>query len=111
MKIRNGFVSNSSSSSFCIYGASISSTSLAKALGIDDEDADIEELLSKAPALSEMSYWSPEGYDEYFVGISWSKVKDDETGKQFKTRIEKAFKEVFGDDAPKVGTHQEAWYG
>ena len=36
------------------------------------------------------------------------KVKDDETGKQFKESIEKELKSIFGDSI-ECATHKEAW--
>ena len=43
-----------------------------------------------------------------FLGISWSSIDDDETGSEFKARIEEKMKMLFGDDV-KCGTHEEAW--
>jgi len=116
MKVRNGFVSNSSSSSFLIYGCIIDSSFANDTI----EDA-IELVFKDTGVRDSVSYWRPEGYDDYFIGNSWSNVQDDETGKQFKERTEIAvnkiiekIKEINKDDKDldiEFGTHREAWYG
>jgi len=72
MKIRNGFVSNSSSSSFLIYGCQVSKEVADKAEGMKDVKFDVV-------------YGE---YDSYYLGLSWHKVKDDQTGKEFKESVE-----------------------
>ena len=108
MKIRNGFVSNSSSSSFLIYGASFSTDELLEALNIEDGDAwDAGDNVAKE---LDMEYQCPYGGDYgVYIGASWDSVGDDETGAQFKERIEKKLKEKFGDKIS-IGTHAESWY-
>lgn len=98
MKIRNGFVSNSSTSSFCIYGIRINGelkpgleSELYK-LGFDVEPVD----------------------SLIYIGKSWDKIKDDETGKQFKESIIETLKPVLGDilseDDFEFRTHKKAFY-
>jgi hypothetical protein len=96
MKIRNGFVSNSSSSSFLIYGAAIT-----------QDDAETFEKKAVKAGL-EFKY-GPDGYDNNYIGLSWDSIKDNETGKEFKERIEKAVEKVMGEKTD-CGTHSEAWY-
>ena len=129
MKIRQGFVSNSSTTSFCIYGASFDGGSTAlieelkklgesvfafipeekrkelkKMIGNDEEHWDIEDAIA-----SILSIEGHCGYEDYnvYLGDSWKNIKDDETGKQFKERIETQIKKLFPD--AKFGTHEEAF--
>jgi len=90
MKIRHGFVSNSSSSSFLIYGVMI-----------EECTEEMEEWCDK----NHYTYARP--YDEeVYIGKSWDSIGDDETGKQFKEKVEVALRKLGLDD---FGTHEEAW--
>jgi len=90
MKIRMGFVSNSSSCSFLIYGAMIEECTDEMETWCYDND-----------------YTCSSPYDdECYVGKSWDSIGDDETGKQFKEKVEVALRKLGLDD---FGTHEEAW--
>ncbi len=99
MKVRIGFVSNSSSSSFLMYGARIREST------VDSVDAkDMSGLI--------VEYGNPDlrDYDEdVYVGRSWGSVGDDETGLAFKQSIEKAIESVFGTGKT-CRTMEDAWY-
>lgn len=113
MKIRNGFVSNSSSSSFCIYGASFDSSEVRELLkNIEGlEDADLYELREHMESKdTDLSFWTPPDYGMLFIGKDWSSVKDAETGKEFKEHIEAELEKLCGKKV-ECGTHSEAWYG
>lgn len=109
MKIRNGFVSNSSSSSFCIYGANISKDQIEWE---DESDDFIDFVEDRAYKMGLEVHYNPlYTADSVSVGRSWSSVKDDETGKQFKDDVVTRVKEFMGDDSGlKYGTIEEAWY-
>ena len=100
MKIRNGFVSNSSSSSFLIYGICIDESELEMKDGEDPWDA--------IDRIFEGKFSIDQPYDSLYIGESWSDIKDDETGAEFKQRIEKTFEKGFGHKV-ECGTHSEAW--
>lgn len=125
MKIRQGFVSNSSTSSFLMYGIGIDSIEdLIKALGMPspeeneyENDLAIEALLSKKLGKEKYKTIIEKNKIEFFnypedegwwIGASWATVKDDETGKQFKERIQKAIDDTFKEKI-KCNTHEEAW--
>jgi hypothetical protein len=85
MKIRTGFVSNSSSSSFCIYGKWLEKKEL-KQLEDFVEDKNIIEIHHTGHGI----------YAGAYVGRSYESIKDDETGKQFKTSVDEVIKSAFG---------------
>lgn len=98
MKIRLGFVSNSSSESFLIYGALLSEA---------DVDAAYEKL--KGTNLH-IEYGDPNFRDgEVYVGRSWGNIGDDETGREFKEGIENKLTEIFGTGIV-CATHSQSWY-
>lgn len=100
MKVRKGFVSNSSTSSFCIYGVCIDNKELVKRTGTDDLWGMTELFTSSGP----------DYYDEVtYIGASWDGIKDDETGADFRARVQAAIKELLGDDWESFSTYEEAW--
>ena len=110
MKLRQGFVSNSSTTSFCIYGAYLDdSEDLAAKLGAEIEDDDVyEAVYDKLDGHDDLQV----EFDPYdsgvWVGISWTRVGDDETGAQFKQRVKDTL-EKYGLTDLNLSTHQEAW--
>ena len=119
MKIRTGFVSNSSTTSFCIYGVYIEDLEeIKKHLNPheiiydrgekteeDEDDYDLYEMAEE----NDLEYHSPEGDSGSYIGVSWSSIGDNETGKQFQERVAAKLKEVFGI-TQQCDTHSEAWY-
>jgi hypothetical protein len=114
-KVRAGFDSNSSSSSFLIYGTHIERGEVQELfeklfpeekIDDDEDEDDVYEMIEKISEKVGIDYTS--GYEDYYLGESWDSIGDDETGKQFKERIEKKIKEIIPDAT--VTTHEEAWY-
>jgi len=99
MKIRVGFVSNSSSSSFCIYGVFMEEDDVRKHFGFgvnksvdeDEEgpDANFEESnIWEELDDSEIPHWAPDGSDGgVFIGLELKECADDETMGGFKYRV------------------------
>ena len=77
MKVRNGFVSNSSSSSFLIWGTPVD-RSAVYAVNTDDDDWVWKCKMAQMP----------EGDDNYYFGQCPSTGRDDETFAEFKQRVE-----------------------
>ena len=116
MKIRDGFVSNSSSSSFCLYGAHLDRPELIKFLGghtCKEEDPATQEdckgcLVEEDPytALDELlsgqklTYVCDSDYGDVYIGRSLTDIKDNETGKQFKESVEHKLEKIFGKKVP-----------
>jgi len=106
MKIRLGYVSNSSTTSFCIYGYDFYDyvDKLKEKYG----DMDGYELLGKIE--EETGFYTSSGPsgESLYVGRSWSSIKDDETGKQFKEDVEKKLEKLLGEKIV-CGTYEEGW--
>lgn len=105
MKIRQGHVSNSSSTSFCLFGIDID---IQEAIGhfLSNEEVISKpwEVIEKAEALvrketKEMDLevlFNAEG-DDVYAGIPPMKMRDEETLSEFKERVVKEIKEIFPD--------------
>ena len=104
MKIRTGFVSNSSTSSFCIYGVYFEQDELAKLVDLPnvkakmmlsnmDSDTNkihsydlLEKILETFPDI-DLTYYALEGCNGVYVGRDWTSIDDDQTAKEFKLSI------------------------
>ena len=105
MKIRQGFVANSSSSSFLIYGTCLDTDTKDKdGNKINQYRTDIDKDLSIS------LHGRGDGYSGTYLGMSWDCVGDDETGSQFKARIEGEVKKFLGRDNIEFGTFEDGWF-
>ena len=144
MKERFGFVSNSSSSSFCVYGAYVGEPNgveffkllredfpeqFKNAIDYLGENGHMEaELLKNLDNLNELGeeklsdlvsdslyeYMEDIGFEQHSpnrccVGVSYDDMRDDETKKQFRERIESTLKRIFGGDID-VGHIEETYW-
>lgn len=94
MKVRNGFVSNSSSSSFALWGIELQITSLNDLLG--DGNYFGEEKIDQICSDNHIGYvWA--GDDGFvIIGLNPTDLNDDETVVQFKERIARGISGVLG---------------
>lgn len=82
-KIRTGFVSNSSSSSFCLLGVGFK----PKKFGMSDMPDDIFSYFDENDELLSIKCCDSDYLDKYIVGASPNKMKDDQTLYSFKEAI------------------------
>ena len=102
MKFRQGFVSNSSTTSFCICGICLDQGELESLLKDKmNKDDDIYELMESFCCPKDV-YFNCEPYaDYYYIGLEVEKMDDKETMGDFKNKAKEKLKELFGDDFTK----------
>jgi hypothetical protein len=114
MKTRTGFVSNSSTTSFCIFGVKIDKNKL----NLPEEEMEkldkytFYEYLEEEFNKNNMNFYiinDPDYDSEIYVGRSWSDIRDDETGRDFKLSIKNDFLKVFPNYKGEFSTYEEAW--
>jgi hypothetical protein len=107
-----GFVSNSSSSSFCIYGIETSINTLKELLKIKDEQTVLKDLMAILFETNNNKiyvYTIPPYGDEFvYIGREYSTIGDDETGKEFKESVEKTIKKILNEDI-KCSIQERSW--
>ena len=105
MKIRYGFVSNSSTTSFSIYGTYIEELNNAD----ENDDMDWRERLEEIT--EKLGLFTQHGYEEgMYVGRQWSSIKDDETGAAFKKDVQEKINQLpIPEEHKKCSSIEEAW--
>jgi hypothetical protein len=101
MKIRAGFCSNSSSSSFCIYGVYTEDGDLVKSM----DNNEFDNALSKA----NFDFYHLDGLDGYYIGRELTSMKEDETMREFKKRVEEDLQKIL-EINENCSFFQESWY-
>jgi hypothetical protein len=111
MKIRTGFVSNSSTSSFCLFGICVDRTEavkVAKSFDSDINEKDSYEVGEIIGTKLKLQYDNgPYDNDCVYLGRAPEDLKDDETGAQFKQSVKDALVKYFPDAS--YSWHLEAW--
>jgi len=107
MKIRYGFVSNSSTTSFSLFGLSLSEEELQ-----NYKIKDFYELETKLSEIKEdVECFSHPHCEQIYLGIPWHTIADNETGKEFKDKTIEILKRVFPDISDdKFGLVEDGWY-
>ena len=113
MKMRNGFVSNSSSSSFVVYGATIEKDELLEALlkkfpdlevEMDEdgeiflEEKDIYDIIWDLPDADVQSLSLAEYDDLFMICRPLAEIEENETLAQFKSRVHSALDKIGIDE-------------
>lgn len=106
MKMRLGFVSNSSSTSFCICGYNVERDEYEKFESIE-KPSNYKELIGNI----EIEDYSNSDCDAYYIGVDIGDMKEDETLAEFKARVKKAFDTLYAElnlGMPNIMT--DGWY-
>jgi len=93
MKVRNGWVSNSSTTSFCMFGTYYEYSR-------DDDDDVYDSWLDKIDELCSkygLNYCNDYESNMIFIGLNPEQLKDDETGAQFKQRAKDSIDKLFAE--------------
>jgi hypothetical protein len=96
MKVRHGFVSNSSTTSFCIYGIYVYEDIdiLLKKYDVDDI-GNLCHILREKTGLSVYEMYDD---DSIYIGREFCDIGENETGGEFKKNTREKIKEIFGKE-------------
>jgi len=114
MKVRTNYVSNSSSSSFCIVGVAIDSDDMGEFFdGFNPDEDELYEFL-EGSLTGELTFHRGLGEyseDTYVIGTPIQAIKDEQTFKEFKQQVFKALKESgFKGEESDVKIHEDGGY-
>ena len=140
MKIRAGFVSNSSSSSFLIYGVYLEEDEVRDHFGITGEknceccdyckqewdceccdkcicadvyDDDDNGVYEKMEEITNGDFWGPsDSWDGYYIGRCPTGIRDDQTMGDWRKQVREEINAMTKKpiDEAKFGWHDECWY-
>ena len=74
---------------------------------MNDEDVDVYDVGELIANSLGLELHCGFGCEYFYIGKSWSSIKDDETGKQFKEHIEVQLRKIFSGIT--FDTHEEAF--
>ena len=116
MKYRQGFVSNSSTTSFCIFGVCLDNAEFEELLKIPEEqseheDYDFYEVLDNWGSSELPDGFIFEEHDEnVFIGRKFTTILDHETGEQFKEHTKAVLMTALpGLTSEQFSIHEEAF--
>lgn len=103
MKIRSGFVSNSSSCSFCIYGVYLKPDEIQEYFGCD---------IDKFEQFKLNYTYGPDYFDGLFIGWNVTDCKDEQVFGDYKKEIEDKINEKAIKKIPDnmFNFFEESWY-
>ena len=101
MKTRQGFVSNSSSTSFCVFGLQKSIESLEE----------VEEKVYDTDCPLEIFWGDPNGWERsVYIGVELCEMDRDETRAQFEQKIVDAIEKIFPGEGGNCSVYEESYY-
>lgn len=100
MKVKADFITNSSSSSFVVIGASLNKAELVLKRGPEADDIYdyVDRLVTGTDLVFSFGECGSYDNEDVLVGIEYTNMKDDETLGDFKGRVSQQIKDTFGVD-------------